>query len=44
MAYYVSPSEQVGRTRPRVPHQIAPMIICIFFYTHSAYFVSLHWI
>ena len=26
MAYYVPPPEKVGGTRPRVPHQIAPML------------------
>jgi len=25
MAYYVPPSEKVGRTRPPCPHQIAPI-------------------
>jgi len=25
MAYYIPPSEKVGGTRPRVPHQIAPI-------------------
>jgi len=27
MAYYVTPSEKVGGHVPRVPHQIAPMIV-----------------
>jgi len=27
MAYYVPPSEKVGVHVPRVPHQIAPMVV-----------------
>ena len=27
MAYYVPPSEKVGGQVPRVPHQIAPMVL-----------------
>jgi len=27
MAYYVAPSKKVGGHVPRVPHQIAPMLV-----------------